>query len=109
MKEPGLDRHEWETEWAALDEALEESPVQALPELHDLVTRMLEERGYAPADPVVEPPGEEDEIVSAYRAAAEVTRLVEQDADSVSLGDVAAAIENYRDVFNAVISQRSAP
>ena len=74
-----------------------------------LVRRMLEERGYAPDDPVVEPPGEEDEIVSAYRAAAEVTRLVEQEADSVSLGDVAGAIENYRDVFNAVISQRSAP
>ena len=100
--------HEWETEWAQLEEAMEESPVEALPEVHELVTRMLRERG-VPLDEVEEPPGEEDELVSAYRAAAEVTRLVEQGSDSVSLGDVAAAWQNFRLVHDSLIAERPAP
>ena len=100
--------HEWETEWAQLEEAMEESPVEALPEVHELVTRMLRERG-VPLDEVEEPPGEEDELVSAYRAAAEVTRLVERGADSVSLGDVAAAWQNFRLVHDSLIAERPAP
>ena len=108
MVEPGLDMHEWETEWAQLEEAMEESPVEALPEVHELVTRMLRERG-VPLDEVEEPPGEEDELVSAYRAAAEVTRLVEQGSDSVSLGDVAAAWQNFRLVHDSLIAERPAP
>ena len=100
--------HEWETEWSQLEEAMEESPVEALPEVHELVTRMLRERG-VPLDEVEEPPGEEDELVSAYRAAAEVTRLVEQGSDSVSLGDVAAAWQNFRLVHESLIAERPAP
>jgi hypothetical protein len=108
MVEPGLDMHEWETEWAQLEEAMEESPVQALPEVHQLVTRMLREREI-PLDDVEEPAGEEDEIVSAYRAAAEVSRLVEAGGEDVSLGDVAAAWENYRLVHDSLIAERPAP
>jgi hypothetical protein len=107
MVEPGLDMHEWETEWAQVEEAMEESPVEALPEVHELVTRMMRERG-VPLDEIAEPPGEEDEIVSAYRAAAEMTRLVEQDDEDVSLGDV-AAWENYRLVHDSLIAERPAP
>jgi hypothetical protein len=44
-----------------------------------------EERGFPIDDPVAGSEGEEDEIVSADRAAAEVTRLVERDAE----GDLA--------------------
>ena len=62
-----------------------------------------------PLDDVEEPPGEEDEFVSAYRAAAEVTRLLEQGSDSVSLGDVAAAWENFRLVHDSLIAERPAP
>jgi hypothetical protein len=108
MVEPGLDLHEWETEWAQLEEAMEESPVEALPEVHELVTRMLRER-QVPLDEIAEPPGEEDELVSAYRAAAEVRELVERDAPGMSLGDVAAALENYRLVYQTLIAERAAP
>jgi len=52
MQEPGLSRHEWESEWVSLEEQLEDSPVDVLPELDDLVERMLNERGYAIDDPV---------------------------------------------------------
>src|ERR671935_40443 len=44
--EPGLDRHEWESELSALEPELETGPRDALPELADLVERMLLERGY---------------------------------------------------------------
>jgi hypothetical protein len=108
MVEPGLDMHGWETEWAQLEESMAESPVEALPEVHQLVTRMLREREVA-LDEVVEPTDEEDEIVAAYRAAAEVTALVERDSESVSLGDVGAAWENYRLVHDSLISEYPAP
>ncbi len=106
--EPGLDAHEWQTEWAQLEEDMASAPVEALPEVHELVGRMLRER-HVPLDEIDAPPGEEDELVSAYRAAAEVTQLVERDAARVSLGDVAAALENYRLVYETLIAGRSAP
>ena len=108
MVEPGLDLHEWETLWAQLEEAMEESPVEALPEVHELVTRMLEER-QVPLDEITVPPGEEDELVSAYRAAAEVTELLRRGAEGVSLGDVAAAYENYSLVYSTLTAERAAP
>ena len=46
MLEPGLDRHEWESQWQALAEQVEDSPAEALPELDSLIAGMLEERGY---------------------------------------------------------------
>jgi GNAT superfamily N-acetyltransferase len=52
MLEPGLDRHEWESRWASLEEDLEDSPRDVLPELDELVDEMLDERGYAIDDPV---------------------------------------------------------
>ena len=44
MVEPGLDRHEWETEWQALEPLVVDSPAEALPEVDRLVGRMLAER-----------------------------------------------------------------
>ena len=41
MQEPGLDSQEWETEWAALEPLVIDSPAEALPELDRLVGRML--------------------------------------------------------------------
>ena len=45
MPEPGLDRHDGRPSGRARA-ALEDSPVEALPELDDLVERMLVEAGY---------------------------------------------------------------
>ena len=42
MFEPGLDRHEWESEWQTLEDDLRTDPAQALPELDRLVARMLD-------------------------------------------------------------------
>ena len=104
--EPGLDRHEWETEMQALEPELEDSPVDALPELADLVERILEERGYDVQDPVVRE-GEEREIVTEYLSAREISDRVER-AEAVSPGDVAAAINGLRAVYEYLVDERRA-
>ena len=108
MLEPGLDKHEWESLWQSLEEDLEESPAEALPEADRLVEQILEARGYAIDDPVVRE-GDDRDIVSEFLAAREITRLVEQGAESVSPGDVAAAINGYRSLYEYLIVERGAP
>src|SRR5215218_6551322 len=44
MQEPGLDRHEWESEWASLEEDFEADPFNSLRQVHALITRILKER-----------------------------------------------------------------
>ena len=77
MYDPGVDRHEWESEWESLAEDLRTDPAHALPELDALVARMLEESGYDLTDPVVRE-GDEREVVAEYLAAREIVeaRLV---------------------------------
>jgi hypothetical protein len=108
MQEPGLSRHEWESEWAALEEQLQDSPADVLPELDDLVERMLNERGYAVDDPVASE-GDEREVLSDFLAAREITRLLADGADGISPGDIAAAVNGYRSVYEYLIAERSTP
>jgi iron uptake system EfeUOB component EfeO/EfeM len=107
MYDPGVDRHEWESEWEALDEDLRTDPAHALPELDRLVARMLEESGYELTDTVVRD-GEEREVVAEYLAAHEIVEAVERDSDEVSPGDVAAAVNGYRAVFDHIVTTRAA-
>jgi hypothetical protein len=107
MHEPGLDRHEWETEYATLEEELADDPRAALPELADLVGRMLDERGFELDEPVTVQ-GEEPDIVAEYRAAREVSDRVERDED-VDPGDIAAAINGLQSVCRYILVERAAP
>ena len=107
MAEPGLDLHEWETQWQDLEPLVEESPLEALPELDRLVEGLLEARGYAPNDPVAAE-GDEPEILANFRSAREIARLWDSGVD-ISPGEVAQAIEDYRNVYEAVIEQRASP
>lgn len=106
MYEPGLDRHEWESELQGLEDQLAENPAESLPELDGLVSRMLEETGYDLADPVVRE-GDEREVVTEFLAAREITEAAERGAEEISLGDVAAAINGYRAVFDYLVANRS--
>ena len=106
MQEPGLDRHEWESEWASLEASVLESPREALPELDDLVARMLEESGFAVDDPVARE-GDDPEVVKTYLAAHEVRLQAERDDEDLSPGDVAAAIQNFRDLYEYLLENRT--
>ncbi len=107
MYDPGVDRHEWESEMQALEEQLGENPAEALPELDGLVARMLEETGYEIDDPIVRE-GDEREIVAEFVAAREITQLAERGEDDVGPGDVAAAINGYRAVSEHLVATRAA-
>lgn len=108
MLEPGLDRHEWESRWASLEEELEDSPRDVLPELDVLVGQMLEERDFALGDPVARD-GEGREVVAEFLSARETTRLLADGSDAVSPGDVAAAVNGYRSVYEFLIEEHGAP
>jgi hypothetical protein len=108
MIEPGLDRHEWESEWQSLEEQLADAPAEALSDVDDLVERMLVDRGYSVADPVARE-GDDREIVAEFQAAREIARLVEAGSDDVSPGDVAAAVNGYRAIFDYLIAERGTP
>lgn len=107
MYEPGVDRHEWESEWQALEDDLHDDPAGALPELDRLVGRMLEESGYDLTDPVAAE-GQEREVVAEYLAAHELVGAAERDADELSPGDVAAAVNGLRAVFDHIVTTRAA-
>jgi hypothetical protein len=102
MTEPGLDRHEWESRWASLEEDLADSPRDVLPELDELVEEMLQERGYAIDDPVAVE-GDDRDVVADFLAAREITQLLAGDGDAVSSGDVALAVNNYREVYEFLL------
>jgi hypothetical protein len=106
MDEPGLERHEWESEWEALAEGLRDDPAAALPELDALVRRMLEQSGFDLTDPV-ELEGDEREVVAEYLAAQETTVESEGGSAEVSPGDVAAAVNGYRAVFAHLVTTRA--
>jgi hypothetical protein len=108
MQEPGLDRHEWESRWQTLEEDAEEAPAETLPELDRLLEEMLDARGYALDDPVARE-GDDREVVAEFLAAREITRLVDQAAEGVSPGDVAAAFNGYRSIYEYLMAERRTP
>jgi hypothetical protein len=104
MQEPGLDLHEWQSRWQALEEQIADAPAEALPELDRLLEEMLEEQGYELHDPVARG-GEEREVVAEFLAAREIMRLVEQGSDDISPGDVAAAVNGYRSLYEYLLAE----
>lgn len=97
VQEPGLDKHEWETEWQGLEPLLADSPSEALPEVDDLIARMMEARGF----PLTESPVEtspEPETVREFAEARRITRLVEA-GEPVDPGDVGLAVTAYRNLY----------
>jgi hypothetical protein len=103
MVEPGLDRHEWESQWSDLEERLREDPSDALFELDELIARMLESRGL----PLRERDGETDvepETVREFLEARRVTELVGA-AEDVDPGDIAHAINSYRELYAMLLER----
>jgi hypothetical protein len=106
MTEPGLDLHEWATRWSELEEAAAEDAAGALPEMDRLIEEMLTERGIQ-LDEVVTEKGEDPELVRQFLAAREITRLA--DAGEADPGDVGAAFEGYRALYEHLSTERSSP
>ncbi len=103
VRDPGLDRHQWETEWEGLQEQLEDAPADTLPELAGLIERMLAARDF-PIDDEVADEGVEPEILVEFRSAREIARRVDR-GDDVDPGDVGEAIHNLRDIYERLIDR----
>jgi hypothetical protein len=105
MYEPGLDREYWETEWAEFEADLQDSPMESLSEVDDLIARMLVAAGYPidTQDPVDEE-GIDPEIHRAFLAAREVTWQADNGTD-VDPGDVAQAINDYRALYEHLLAR----
>ena len=106
MTEPGLDLHEWATRWSELEEAAAEDAAGSLPEMDRLLEEMLTERGIQLDEPVTEE-GDDPDLVRQFLAAREITRLAE--AGNVDPGDVGAAIEGYRALYEHFSTENPAP
>jgi hypothetical protein len=103
VTEPGLDRHEWETEWQGLEPLIADSPSEALPEVNGLVERMLVERGY-PIDEEHEFEAPEPEVLKEFLEARRVARLLDA-GEAVDPGDIGAAVAAYRNVYDYLLER----
>lgn len=101
MQEPGLDQHQWMSEWEVIDPLLTESPTEALGEADDLVGRMLDARGYERDERDGED-ATEPETVREYAEAHRVVTLIDS-GESYDPGDVAVAVEAYRSLYAYLI------
>ena len=101
--EPGLELHEWETQWQQLRDLAEDDPAQALPELADFVEALMRQRGFRPdLEPDVS--GQPREIVGGYRFAREIADGVER-GDDVGPGDVGAAHGALEEVYRLLTDE----
>ncbi len=103
MVEPGLDRHEWETEWQALEPLVVDAPGEALPEVDRLIERMLVEHGY-PTTEAEAKEAAEPGVVAEFLEARRITNLVEA-GEAVDPGDIGAAITGYRNLYELLLAE----
>ena len=98
--EPGLDRHEWATEFAQIEEGMHDDPFNALPVLSELVRRILVERGYQ-----LEPEFDEGGIVHEFADA----KAISEHGQAADPADVALALEKLVGIYQFLDEERRAP
>ena len=109
MRDPGLDKHLWESEWQALEPLVRDDPHEALSELDGLVERMLREEGYPLEEGELERAAEEGidpEVLASFHAARDLTRRVDAGAD-VDPAEVGQAIGLYRALYEHLIAREA--
>jgi hypothetical protein len=105
--EPDPDVHDWESEWQQLEPLVRDSPAETLPELHDLIVRMLQERGMLDGD-LVATEGADPELLAEYVAGTVVVRRLEA-GETVDPGDIASVIGGYRSLYEFLTTEGAAP
>jgi hypothetical protein len=101
--EPGLDRHEWETEWAVLEPLVVDSPAEALPEVDRLVERMLAERGHPTTEEEARDAAD-PAVIAEFLEARRIATLV-SGGENVDPGDIGAAITTYRNLYELLLHE----
>jgi hypothetical protein len=106
MSEPGLDLHEWESQWAQLQEDAADSPEEALPEIVNLIEQMLADRGFDLENPVAVEDVSRD-IVSDFLAAREISRAAE--TTRIDAEDIQTALEDLAEIHDFLVEERAEP
>ena len=106
--EPGLDVHQWESEWTSLEDDIADSPETALPLVHELVTRMLKERRILDESLVVAE-GADPDWFRTWEAGKELVALLDDLDAEVERQDIVDQIEEYRALFDALVAERAPP
>jgi hypothetical protein len=109
MRDPGLDRHLWESEWETLEPLVRDDPGEALPELDGLLERMLLEEGYPLEAGEIERTAEEGidpDVLASFYAARDVARRADRGMD-VDPAEIGQAIGLYRALFEHLITRRA--
>jgi len=109
MRDPGLDRHLWESEWAALEPLVRDDPREALPELDSLLERMLLEEGYPLEEAELGREAEEGvdpDVLASFHAAREVTRRADS-GSGVDPAEIGQAVGLYRALYEHLIAREA--
>ena len=106
--EPGLDVHEWQSEWASLEDDFADSPETALPAVHELITRMLRERQVLD-ESLVALEGVDPDFVRTWEAGGDLVARLDDPDMEVERQDVVDQIEEYRGLFEALLEERAPP
>jgi hypothetical protein len=107
MSEPGLDREEWETEWAALEPLVVDSPGETLPELDRLIRRMMLEAGYPLEEGEIERAAEtgiDPEVLASYRVAHDIATRVDRGV-AVDPTEVGEAVRLSRELYEHLLAR----
>jgi hypothetical protein len=105
--EPGLDRHEWETEWQALEPLVVDAPAETLPDVDRLIERMLTERGYPTTEDQAHDAADPG-VVAEFLEARRITNLIDG-GETVGPGDIGAAITAYRSLYEFLLPESTPP
>lgn len=106
MIEPGLDLHDWETRWQELQELAADEPAETLPEIVRFVEQMLRERRI-PLDEPVTAEGDDPDIIRDFLAARDVANAAE--AGAADPEDVMVALDNLREIYVYLVTDRAPP
>ncbi|MDX6617981.1 MAG: hypothetical protein QOK36_367 [Gaiellales bacterium] len=103
-RDPGIDRHDFAGEWESVWQDVGTDPTESLPNLEDIVRRLLELHGYVldSDDPAAR--GEEVEVLAPYWSARELADAV-RDGEDVDGGDVAQAIADLSEIYESLIER----
>jgi hypothetical protein len=109
MGGPGLDRDEWETEWAALEPLVVDSPDETLPELDRLVRRMMVEAGHPLEEGEIERTAEDGidpEVSASYRVAHDIATRLDRGV-GVDPADVGEAVRLFRELYEHLLAREA--
>jgi hypothetical protein len=104
LANPGIDRHDFAGEWESVWDDVATDPAESLPNLEDIVRRLLERHGYVldSDDPAAR--GEEIEVLAPYWSAREASEAI-RDGEDLDGGDVVQAIADLKEIYESLIDR----